>query len=393
MRALSPRFAAFALLAACSAVACDKGGSSGAPPEGTPPPPPSAETAKAGACATGGGQDTDSESAAYVPRDVRGTGGVEYCIDPQGQVRTYGEKGKLSMEEVCTTAVDGECEVYKRFGLSRFVSLRYVDGSGKGGSVEIYLSKYATADGAYGMYTKRVVADGDPADKAAPRLLDEGDAGALGAMGTGRAYVWKGQYVAELQYINENESPDELARSSAAILSPMAAAIGAKVPGTGELPPSAASLPTANRVTAQAITYWSKDALGLSGLGAGAEGYYKDGDRRYRLVALARTDADQAKDAFKSLKGRPGSLPVPSFAGVDEAAHVVLQSSADAPKVEWLVARKGALVIAAGDEELALNASDPPAKQQAARLTKDEAIAKLTAWLASAPVVTAKASK
>ena len=67
------------------------------------------------------------------------------------------------MDEVCTTAFDGECEVYKRFGLDRVVVLRYVDGSGAPNSVEVNLSRFKTADGAYAMFTKRVVADGDPA--------------------------------------------------------------------------------------------------------------------------------------------------------------------------------------------------------------------------------------
>jgi hypothetical protein len=67
------------------------------------------------------------------------------------------------MDEVCTTAFDGECEVYKRFGLDRVVVLRYVDGSGAPNSVEVNLSRFKTVDGAYAMFTKRVVADGDPA--------------------------------------------------------------------------------------------------------------------------------------------------------------------------------------------------------------------------------------
>ena len=35
------------------------------------------------------------------------------------------------MDDVCTSAFDGECEVYKRFGLDRVVVLRYVDGAAR----------------------------------------------------------------------------------------------------------------------------------------------------------------------------------------------------------------------------------------------------------------------
>jgi hypothetical protein len=121
-------------------------------------------------------------------------------------------------------------------------------------------------------------------------------------------------------------------------------------------------------------------------------GYYREGDRRYRLAAIVKGDPDQAKDVIKTARSRPGSLPIPSVPGADEAVHVVLQASPEAPKVEWLLARKGALVAAAGDDELAIKPSDPPAAQQAARLTKDEAIAKLKPWLA-APAPAASAPK
>src|ERR1019366_7315408 len=100
---------------------------------------------------------TDAISAPFVPRAAGG-----YCIDPQTEIKTYGDKGKLTMDEVCTTAFDGECEVYKRFGLDRVVVLRYVDGSGAPNSVEVNLSRFTTSDGAYAMSTKRVVAEGDP---------------------------------------------------------------------------------------------------------------------------------------------------------------------------------------------------------------------------------------
>jgi hypothetical protein len=200
-----------------------------------------------------------------------------YCVDPQGDTRTYGEKGKLSMDEVCTTAVDGECEVYKKFGLKRFVAFRYVDGGGAGGSVEVYLSQFGDANGGYGMFTKRVVADGDPADPSAPKPLA---AGGAAAMGTGRGYVWKGQYLAELQYINENESPEQIAKSSEPVLAAIAKELGAKLPGANDKPASAKALPDANMVNANAIQFYPKDPLGFANVGAGAVGFYKDGARR-----------------------------------------------------------------------------------------------------------------
>ena len=332
-----------------------------------PPPPPGVSNARAGACATGGGELTDPVSAAYLPKS---TGG--YCVDPQGEVKTYGEKGKLSMDEVCTTAFDGECEVYKRFGLKRVVSLHYVDGSGKGGSVEVNLSQFSDVAGAYGMYTMRVVA-GDPAEPSTPKPFAAGGAGAIG---TGRAYVWRGVHLVELQYVNEQESPADLAKSSDTILRAVGKEIGGKLPGPTTLPPSAAALPEANRI-ANGIMFQPKDILSWNGVGPGALGFYKDGDRRWRTLVIFKDDADQAKDAFKTIKSKPGTLPVAGLG--DEAAHVIVSGKEGGPKVELLVARKGNAIWGISDEEYALRGGGPGAteKEQKARLTKDEATAKL----------------
>ncbi|HEX3345719.1 MAG TPA: hypothetical protein VHS09_14145, partial [Polyangiaceae bacterium] len=92
--------------AACLAACRDDAKNDSPPP---PPPPSAAASARADVCAGGGGRDTDAISAPFVPRAAGG-----YCLDPQSEPKTYGDKGKLTMDEVCTTNFDGDCEVYKR---------------------------------------------------------------------------------------------------------------------------------------------------------------------------------------------------------------------------------------------------------------------------------------
>jgi len=351
------------------------------PKQDTPPPGPpptssaaaSASAGKPGTCASGGGELTDPVSAPYFMKSID-----SYCVDPQGEVKTYGEKGKLSMDQVCTQAFDGECEVYKSFGLTRVVQLRYVDGSGKGGTVEVTLSTFKDAAGAYGMYTLRVVTnDRDPADPSTPKPLA---AKAAGAIGTGRAYVWRGPNLVELQYINENESPEQLAKSSEAVLTSVGKAIGDKLPGPATLPPAAQALPEANRIT-NGILFQPKDVLGWKGTGPGALGFYKDGDKRWRDLVIVKDDADQAKDAFKTIKAVPGALPVKDVG--DEAVHVVVSTGEKGagPKTEWLVARKGNSLYGVGDEEYAVREAKDAAK---ARVSKEDALAKIKPLL-SAP--------
>src|SRR5260370_11416694 len=277
-------YAAHAMLANClrsvilcvsiplcaAAPACNK--SDEARTDRPPPPPMAASSARADLCAGGGGQDTDAISAPFVPRMA-----AAYCLDPHGEPKTYGDQGKLSMDDVCTTAFDGECEVYKRFGLDRVVVLRYLDGSGAPNSVEVNLSRFTTTDGSYAMFTKRVVADGDP-ERASVKPLEAGAAAA-----TRRPDVRPGPAAGLSERPWRRDGPTMTARGIGRAASASAAAmvkrIGDKLPGDLALPPSAALLPTQARI-ALGIAYYPKDALTLSAIGPLAVGYDKDGDKR-----------------------------------------------------------------------------------------------------------------
>jgi hypothetical protein len=347
---------------------CDK---SDTEPHGAPPPPPLA-SAQPGACASGGGMVGDPVSAAFFPRSV-GTSPGTYCVDPHGEVRTYGEQGKLDMDAVCTTAFDGECAVYNQFGLKRLVSLRYVDGSGGGGTVDVYLSRFADPEGAFAMYTKRVVADSDPAEPTTPKPLAAGGAGAIG---TGRAYVWKDKYLAELQYNNEQETPEALTRSSAIALTALGKAIGGALPGSADLPAEVKALPEEHRIV-NGVQLLPKDALGFTGLGPLAVGYYADGSARYRLAALAASDEAKAKDAWKVLRGRPGALPV-SGVGDEAVAVTTVSAATGGTPAEYVFARKGTLIVASGDEVFGA-----PEKAAASAASREQKVARLKSWLAA----------
>ncbi|MGH7297031.1 MAG: DUF6599 family protein, partial [Polyangiaceae bacterium] len=299
-----------------------------------------------------------------------------YCIDPQTEPKTYADNGKLTIDEVCTTAFDGECEVYKRFGLDRVVVLRYVDGTGAPNSVEVNLSRFATPDGAYAMFTKRVVADGDPAKATVKPLA----AGGAGATSSSNAYVWRGQYLAELTFVTEDTkmTPQQMAQANEKATGVIARDIGSKLPGSTDPLPSVALLPAASRIPL-GVAYHPKDALSLTGIGPVAVGYYKDGDKRWRDLGMVRADVDAAKEAFRAFKLKAGAIPVKGVG--DEAVQVAVQEAADRARAEYIVARKGSTVAAVGDEELVLDPSTPSDKQAPLKLTRDEKIQKLGAIL------------
>jgi hypothetical protein len=306
--------------------------------------PPPVASSKPGACSNGGGNVSDPVSSGYFPK-VAGS----YCIDPNGDARTYGEAAKGTLETVCTELLDGECEVYKNYGLKRVVTVRYVDGAGSPGTVNVIASRFASAEGAFAFFTKRVIADGDPAD-GTPKELP---AGAEAALGTGIAYVWRGELVAELSYSNELETPEQIKVTSAKVLPELARQIGDHLPGDVNPLPAVRLLPQ-ERLVPMGIAYAHRDALGVAGLGAGAIGYYQNGGERYRVVGLARADEDSAKDVIGTLKKLPGAK-VQKDLGFDAVAFSTREAEG-APQAEWLAGRSGGNVIIVGDEPLKLKA-------------------------------------
>lgn len=339
------------------AAACDKKSAPEAEKGAAPPP---IESSKPGACAGGGGTVSDKVSAGFFARSAG-----DYCVDPNGETRAYGKSAPSPVDKVCTELFDGECEVYKSFGLERVVTLRYIDGKGSPGAVNVNLSEFATKDGAYAFFTKRVVADADPVE-AAPEKLE---AGGAAAMGTGIAYVWRGVHVVELSYTNEVEAPDQLKASAKKHIPPIAKSIGEKLGGDKEPPKAVTLLPSEARVNL-GVTFTTSDALGIQGVGAGAIGYYKDGAKRWRVLSLARSDEDGAKDVLKTLKKVDGAkgLKGVTFDGLS----LERRDDDSSPKISWVVGRKGANVFAIGDEEHVLSSGMAAADAQKVSLTEAE---------------------
>ncbi|MBN2193909.1 MAG: hypothetical protein JW751_13925 [Polyangiaceae bacterium] len=330
-------------------------------PEGASPPP--VASFAPGACRDGGGTVSDPLSAAAFPR-MAGS----YCIDPNGPTRAYGVDTKQPLDQVCTEQFNGECEIYKGFGLDRVVTMRYVDGGGSPGEVSVVLARFATKEGAYGFFSRRVVGSDDPR-ALSTRVLTAGGAGAIG---TGEAYVWRGLHVVQLTYANTDEGRGAFAASSERVLPGIATAIGERLPGELAPPRAVALLPAEKRLP-NGATYIYDDLLGVRGVGGGAMGYYEDGARRYRLVVVARTDAEAAADVLETFAKLPGAekdkyLPFP-------ARGFVLKAGDAAPKVRWWVAQVGAQIVGVGDEEQVLDAPGP--EREARSLPREAMIARL----------------
>jgi hypothetical protein len=311
--------------------------------------PPPLASANPEICKQGGGTITDAVSAPFFDRVVG-----EYCVDPNGETLAYGEAAPGSFDEICTRLFNGECEVYKSYGLTRVLTLRYVDGRGSSASVEINLSTFSSEDGAYGFFTKRVIADSDPLDLSTQPLA----LGATAVIGSGVAFVQRGKYVAELTYVNVQETQDEMTKSGARILPLIAQSLADKLPGARELPPAAASLPVTDRLPL-GISYQVRDALDVKGAGSAAIGFYRRGAQRWRVLSIERRDEDSAKDVISTFTKAPG------YSKIKDApfgAFRLMRQPEDGPKIEWIIARDGNWIWGVGDEEHVLDAETPAAE-------------------------------
>jgi hypothetical protein len=325
-----------ALVALFVLTACDKQGDSAAEQGAAPPPPPSA---RLGACKDGAGKVADPVSADFFPRRVAG-----YCVDPNGETRAYGADAPEGIDKVCIEQFNGECELYKSYGLERLVTLRYVDGGGSPGSVAVNASRFATIEGAYGFFTRRVVGGMDPALRALQQL----HAGTSAVLGTGSATVWRDKHVVELFYSNEAEPVDRVAKIAGTLLPTVAKSIGDRLPGTKQLPPAAAALPVQDRLP-MGISYELRQLLGVAATGGGAFGYYRQQQKRWRILAVVRPDEAGAQDVLGTIHKALGAKAVKGLAF--KAYQFTTSAEDSGPKLEWVMARSGNRVFAVGDEQ------------------------------------------
>jgi hypothetical protein len=330
--------------------------------QGAPPPPP--PTAKPAACAGGGGKIADAASAAFFPPSSGG-----FCLDPNGGDKAFGEGASLPIDHICDL-FDGECEIYKRYGVRRVVEARYVDGAGSPATIDVHLSKFGTTEGAYAMFTQRVVGDGDPADEATPRPIAGGGAAALGL---GNAYLWRGLYLAEVTYDNEAAAEAAIRAASEKLLPPLVKEMGDKLPGETQIPAAAAALPKGDLLPL-GLRFVTKDLLGVGGVGAGAFGYYRAGAKRFRFASLVRADADQSKDVLSTLAKLPGASKEKY---IGEGAVRLMHGDGEGAPVEWIFARSGKSVLGIGDEPRVLRAGMSADEHARLTLTKDEKVDRL----------------
>lgn len=317
-------------------------------------------------CGSIGSEVDDKVFAPFLPR-LAGS----YCADGAA-IKSYGADAKLDMDKLCTTAMDGGCVEYKDLGIRRFAQLQYKEGHGQGSWVEVRLSRFATPGGAFALFTKHVVA-GDPAELGKGDGMKPFAAGGAGMVGGGTVNVWKGEYVLELVFGSDDPvvqgSKAAYKKAARDATEPMAADIAGKLPGTNDALPDVKLLPEADRYSL-GVEYTLDEPFGAKGAGDAATGYYHTGDKRYRVVAMSRTDSEKARSALGLLKAKGGQ----AVSGLGDEAATVEFTTPDKKKLEGVFARSGTNVFGIVDDEYAIDK----------KLSPDEKKDKLKSLLGSA---------
>lgn len=261
-----------------------------------------------------------------------------HCIDPTSDVRSYGTGAKAPLDAVCVELFNGECELYKSYGLDAVRTLRYAPLSSQTSSVSVVVSEFRSNQGAYGFFSRRILGGAPPSEKTVTPLVLAGQ----GALGTGVAYLQRGKAVVELTYLSETETPTEVAEKAAHLLPELASAISDSLGGP-KAPPRVA-LVTQLAGAEELTTELPPDGLlGLVGTGPYAVTHYDGTDAAHRLVALEASDADGAGDALRLVRSA-GSAHKLKFRDV---YSVRVAREENAPEI-WHFRVQGRLLLGVG---------------------------------------------
>lgn len=291
-----------------------------------------------------------------------------FMLDPLAPPRVYGQEGE-PLERACERVLGPGCRSDEHAVLERVETLRYRSDSAGTRSVEGVLSRFVDLPSAYAHFTHLVVGDVDPIELDAVALDD----GSLVRVGS-RLLGWRGREVLRLTLVDEELPPDRRDASAAEILPELARAVQAKRGDAGPVPAAVQRLPEAERI-ALGVRYLLADAFGVAGLGPSARGYYQAGEKRWRVLAIARPDAESAEDVMQSLGRRPDAHPL-SNASL-QALELTERREPGEPQLGWLIARRGDVVLGIGDETHVLPEFLPAAAEALVKLSRQDKLAKL----------------
>jgi uncharacterized protein DUF6599 len=294
-----------------------------------------------------------------------------FCLDPYGTVRVYQPADGVSFARVCERVLGPGCQAEPREGLERVSTLRYLVRAAPGAEVDAVVAQFRSSEGAYAHFTQLVIGDADPASLAVSVLELPG----VGVLRTGGVVGYRGRHVFWLRYAEEQQPPEARLRAARQHLPELAQLISASLPAEEGLPIPVQKLPLAQRLPL-GVRLVLDDALGVSGLGVSAQGYYAEGEKRWRVITIVRPDSESAKDVVSSLLRHPAAKKIKN-APLD-AVQFIERRLPSEPHVGWVVGQRAEVVYGIGDEASVLPEFMPAQREAAVKLSLLEKLVKLT---------------
>jgi hypothetical protein len=291
-----------------------------------------------------------------------------FCRDPGAPLRHFGEPDGEPLRRACERVLGPTCFADLGHGLERVSVTRYVDKGTPERGVDAVLSRFESADSAHAHFSEVLIGDADPANIAAAAVQSAGVALIEG----GRLFAWRGRHVLRLGHFDATATP-ELPRVERD-LSELGAALLERLPEAEGWPRALGKLPKLHRLPL-GLRLVLGDALGVPGLGANAIGYYRDGQKRWRVLAISRPDLDSAKDVMSTLGRHPHADKIKGIPGVLEYVERRLPSE---PRVQWVIGQRGDTIYGIGDEAAALPEFMPAAAEAKVKLSLHEKLVKLS---------------
>jgi hypothetical protein len=267
----------------------------------------------------------------------------DWCLDRFAAPVSYGELGEESLERACERALGPSCRSEEGAGTRRVVRFHYLNRAEPLASVDGVLSRFHEASSAYARYTRAVVGAAE-SDLAQATELDGGRIAQRGDS----LFAWRGRELLWLHYVDEHRGSPGRQQAANAALPPLARAVLARLGDADDLPPSVRRLPVAERIPL-GVRLFLDEAFGVPGLGPSALGYYRQGNERWRVIAMERPDVESAKDVMSTLEHQPEAHRL-ERAPLEALTLSERRGPGESP-LSWLIARQAGVVYGVGSEE------------------------------------------
>jgi uncharacterized protein DUF6599 len=312
----------------------------------------------------------DVPELSLVPSSLAG-----FCVDRNVELRAVEKQPQRpgfpraltsELDEACQSRLGPLCASYLEDGLERLVAFRYSGGAGQAGSLDVLMTRFAASEGSFASFSDQVLGDSDPSRLKVDTLEPAGTAVRLGNVALG----WRGPWLVRLGYSNSAEPSAERARSAdtlfRGVLEHVARALRERDPGSLALPRAVQALPAAGLVPF-AVSYQTGPVLGVAGARGAAQGYYRDGKRRWRTLVIVRPDPESAEDVMDAFERHRDGYAL-KYDRLPALRFNERRPAGEANR-DWVIGRKGSIVYGIGD--------DPAPAEIAAA---EEIDVKLTLW-------------